>query len=210
MEKPLLRGHFHQAMFFVALGAGVPLLMESHSSRELISASVYVICALAMFGISTLYHRVTWSPERRLFWRKLDHAGIYLMIAGSFTPVCALSLNPDSGHTLLITIWSVAFVGILQSIFFVNLPKYVSSIIYLIAGYLVVPYMGEIYARLGWMNTFLIVLGGIFYSIGAVCYALKRPVLKPEVFSYHEVFHLFVNFGAISHYLVIHELITKS
>lgn len=208
--KPLLRGHFHQGMFFVALGAGVPLLLQCNTTAKLVSSLIYVLCALAMFGISSLYHRINWTPERRTVWKKLDHSGIYLMIAGSFTPVCALSLNDKSGTNLLMTIWIVAFVGILQSIFFVNLPKFVSSIIYLIAGYLVVPYLGEIYLKLGTFNTALLILGGVFYSVGAVCYALKRPVLKPEIFSYHEVFHLFVNFGAMAHYFVIHRLVTMA
>jgi hemolysin III len=169
--------------------------------------AVYVMCALAMFGISTLYHRVNWSPENRLLWKKLDHSAIYLMIAGTFTPICALILSDGSGVKLLITIWSVAFIGILQSIFFVNIPKMVSSVIYLVAGYLVLPYLGEINARLGTMNTALIITGGVLYSVGALCYGLKRPLLNPKVFSYHEVFHLFVNFGAAAHYLVISKML---
>lgn len=210
MEKPLLRGHFHQAMFFVALGAGVPLFLQCDTANQFIAIIVYVLCALAMFGISSLYHRVTWTPARRLLWRKLDHSGIYLMIAGNFTPVCLLGLGEASGTKLLITIWAVAFVGIIQSIFFVNLPKWVSSIIYLIAGYQVIPYLGEIYDKIGVGNVFLIILGGVFYSIGAICYGIKRPVLNPKIFSYHEVFHLFVNFGAIAHYFMVHNLLQIS
>lgn len=205
--KPLLRGHFHQAMFFIAIGAGVPLILLCQTTLQLVSVTVYVLCALAMFGISTLYHRVNWSPEKRLLWKKLDHSAIYLMIAGTFTPICALILEGDSGSKLLLTIWAVAIAGIIQSVLFVNLPKIVSSAIYLFAGYLVLPYLGEINAKLGTGRTALIVTGGILYSIGALCYGLKRPLLNPKVFSYHEVFHLFVNLGAAAHYFVVYFII---
>jgi hemolysin III len=206
-EKPLLRGHFHQAMFFVALGACLPLIFKSEGQLERWAALIYSGGVLAMFGISSLYHRVTWSPERRALWKKLDHAAIYLMIAGTFTPVALLGLEPAAGKTLLLTIWAVAMVGVIQSIFFVNLPKMVSAAIYLVAGYLIVPYMGELYHSLGIINLWLIIAGGIAYSVGALSYGLKRPVLNPKIFSYHEVFHLFVNLGAILHFIVIYSLI---
>lgn len=205
--KPLLRGHFHQAMFFISLGALTPLLFRTHSPKEFLAIFIYAICALSMFGISTLYHRVTWSQKSRLLWKKLDHAGIYLMIAGSFTPIALLALKSSSTEILLSIIWGVAAVGILQSIFFVNVPKYVSSIIYLIAGYLIVPYLGELKISLGITNIFLMFLGGAAYSVGAICYALKWPKLNPKYFGYHEVFHIFVNIGAALHFLVIQGLI---
>lgn len=208
--KPLLRGHFHQAMFFICLGAGIPLLLHCQTWIQYVSVGIYVVCALAMFGISTIYHRVNWTPEKRLFWRKLDHAAIYLMIAGTFTPIGALLLSEESGHMLLFTIWGVAALGIIQSLFFVNLPKIVSASLYLVAGYLILPYLGEINQRLGGLNTALILIGGGLYSVGALCYGLKRPLLNPKVFSYHEVFHLLVNFAAIAHYLVINRLLTIS
>ena len=205
--KPILRGHFHQAMFFISLGALIPLIFRTHIFIEFVAIFVYSICALMMFGISTLYHRVTWSTERRLLWKKLDHAGIYLMIAGSFTPIALLALKSSSAQMLLSIIWTVAAVGILQSVFFVNVPKYVSSIIYLIAGYLIVPYMGELKIALGLGNIAFIFLGGMAYSVGAICYALKWPQLSPKYFGYHEVFHIFVHLGAIFHFIVIQGLI---
>lgn len=205
--KPLLRGHFHQAMFFIALGACLTLLLKCESNRKLIAIGIYTVCSLLMFGISTLYHRVNWTPEKRLLWKKLDHAGIYLMIAGTFTPVALLGLAENESTKLLLTIWVVTVVGILQSIFFVNLPKYVSALIYLIAGYLILPYLGELKQSIGPQNMWLIVAGGLTYSVGAICYGLKRPVLNPKIFSYHEIFHLFVNGGATLHFLMIQSLV---
>ena len=205
--KPALRGHFHQAMFFVVLGAGVPLVYNSQGLPIRISVGIYVACALLTFGISALYHRITWSPEKRAIWRRLDHAGIYLMIAGTFTPVAMLGLSADSARACLITIWVVAFAGILQSIFFVDIPKMFSAVIYLVAGYLFVPYMGELQQTIGSAKVWLLVAGGVAYTLGALCYALKRPVLDPRWFGYHEVFHILVNVGAILHFFAINDLV---
>jgi hemolysin III len=205
--KPALRGHFHQAMFFVVLGAGVPLVYNSQGLSTRVSVSVYVVCALLTFGVSALYHRITWSTSARAIWRRLDHAGIYLMIAGTFTPVAMMGLSAASAHDCLLTIWIVALAGIVQSVFFVNIPKVFSAAIYLVAGYLIVPYMAELQQTIGSGNVWLLVAGGVAYTLGALCYALKRPVLDPRYFGYHEVFHIFVNAGAILHFFVINDLV---
>jgi hemolysin III len=205
--KPALRGHFHQAMFFVVLGAGVPLVYNSQGLATRVSVSVYVVCALLTFGISALYHRITWSTGARAIWKKLDHAGIYLMIAGTFTPVAMLGLSAASARNCLMTIWIVALAGIVQSIFFVNIPKIFSAVLYLGAGYLIVPYMGELQQTLAALNIGLLIAGGVAYTLGALCYGLKRPVLDPRYFGYHEVFHLLVNAGAILHFFVINDLV---
>jgi len=205
--KPALRGHFHQAMFFVMLGAGIPLIVNSEGFTTRMSVSIYVVCALLTFGISALYHRITWSTEARAIWRKLDHAGIYLMIAGTFTPVAMLGMSAASARNCLMTIWVVALAGILQSVFFVNIPKIFSALIYLVAGYLIVPYMGELQQTLGALNVALLIAGGVAYTLGALCYGLKWPVLDPRYFGYHEVFHILVNAGAILHFFVINDLV---
>ncbi len=205
--KPALRGHFHQAMFFVVLGAGVPLVYNSQGLATRVSVSVYVVCALLTFGISALYHRITWSTDARAIWRKLDHAGIYLMIAGTFTPVAMLGLSAASARDCLMTIWVVALAGIIQSVFFVNIPKIFSALLYLVAGYLIVPYMGELQQTIGSANVWILVAGGVAYTLGALCYGLKRPVLDPRYFGYHELFHVLVNAGAILHFFVINDLV---
>jgi hemolysin III len=205
--KPLLRGHFHQAMFFVALGACVPLTLRSRETDYFYATLIYSVCALTMFGISTIYHRVTWSPQKRALWKKFDHCGIYLMIAGCFTPIASVGLSPESSKVLLSTIWIIAALGMIQSIFFTNIPKIASSILYMFAGYMVLPYFSELYESIGPENSVLIVVGGVVYSVGAISYGLKRPVFKPNVFGYHEFFHILINIGAIVHFLVINSLI---
>jgi hemolysin III len=207
VEKPLLRGHFHQAMFFVSLGAAILLIARSESRLQYISTIVYSIALLTMFGISALYHRITWNPTERFLMKRLDHAGIYLMIAGSFTPMCLLALPEKSGMPLLTLIWIVAFIGIIQSIFFVNISKMYSAILYLIMGYMIVPYFTELAAHIGFVNLSLLIAGGVAYSIGAISYGLKRPVFKPLVFGYHEFFHVMVAIGAILHFILIYSIV---
>ena len=206
-EKPLLRGHFHQAMFFISLGACSLLILKSANSLQFIAASIYSLGVLLMFGISALYHRIHWSPKPRYLMKRLDHSGIYIMIAGTFTPICLLALEKQSGQHLLMLIWGVAGLGIIQSLFFVNLPKMISAILYLIAGYLILPYLGTLSASIGMQNISLIILGGIAYSIGALAYGLKKPVFNPKIFGYHEVFHLLVAIGAMLHFALIYSLI---
>lgn len=210
VEKPLLRGHFHQAMFFVALGACSLLIAKSETRLEYISTGVYSLGLLMMFGISALYHRINWPAKKRALMKRFDHSAIYIMIAGTFTPVTLLALSPEEGSRLLITIWIVAAIGVIQSIFFVNLPKKVSSILYLVAGYLIAPYLGDLLPTLGPVNLALLIAGGVVYSLGAIAYGFKRPLLNPRIFSYHEVFHSLVSVAAVLHFMVIHSLILRA
>lgn len=205
--KPLLRGHFHQAMFFVALGATSMLLLKTETTREFWSILIYSIGLLCMLGISAIYHRIQWDPQTRAFWRKLDHSGIYLMIAGTFTPVTLLALSDESGIKLLTIIWVIAFFGILQSIFFVTIPKIFSSLLYLIAGYMVIPYLGELSAKLSTFGMIMLIAGGVTYSLGAIAYAFKWPILNPRIFGYHEVFHVLVSIAAIMHFALVYSLL---
>ncbi len=194
-------------MFFISLGACAMLMAKSTSSIQLISIIIYSFGLLSMFGVSALYHRIHWQPAPRAVMNKLDHSAIYIMIAGSCTPICLLVLSEQSGLILLITIWTIALIGIGQSIFFPNLPKYIRSLIYMVPGYTVIPYVSELMPKLGKVNIFLLLLGGLLYTIGAVSYGLKWPKLKPVRYGYHEVFHLFVCLGAIAHFVLIYSLI---
>ena len=207
IEKPLLRGHIHQAMFFVTIGACLLLVLKAQAMLATIATIVFSIGALMMFGVSATYHRITWGEQGRALMKKLDHSSIYLMIAGTFTPICLLALPKDSGSELLITIWIVAAVGLLQSIFFVNLPKFVSALIYIIAGYLIVPYMGDLSGTFSHSQFALLIIGGIAYTIGGLSYGLKWPKLSPQYFGYHEVFHIFVSIGAALHFALVYSLV---
>ena len=160
-----------------------------------------------MFGFSALYHRKKSTIEVKKFLRKLDHSGIFLMIAGTFTPICLLALPLESGIKLLTIIWIVAFIGILQSIFFGNIHRILRASIYLIAGYMALPFMSVIFLSLNMNKIILVVAGGIIYSMGAVAYGFRFPKLSPDIFGFHEVFHALVIIAAILHFIVIYNLI---
>ena len=209
IKKPLLRGHSHQAMFFVSLGGLIMLLALSKNGLEFTSIFVYSLGVLSMFGISALYHRVNWSPENRALFRKFDHSAIYLMIAATMTPVAMLGLSASSMSVLLWTIWIVAVLGVIKSIWFTNLPKYLNAILYIGAGYVIMPYGNELFESMGLWPVILLAAGGLAYSIGAVIYAVKRPNPSPVYFGYHEVFHMLVNLAAILHFIMVYLILVK-
>lgn len=205
--KPKLRGYLHQEAFFITLGAGALLILKSSNSQTLISSLVFILGLLLLFGISAVYHRPHWQPKERALMKRLDHSAIFIQIAGTFTPLCLLALNETSGRQLLITIWSAASLGIIQSVFWVKAPKVLTALFYVIMGWFALPYLGELKAALGINQILLILGGGIIYTIGAVFYAFKIPKLWPTTFGYHELFHLFTIIGAGLHFMAIYPLI---
>jgi hemolysin III len=207
LTKPLLRGHSHQAAFFSALGACSVLLLNAHGSRTVVATIIYSLSLIGLFGISALYHRPTWPPKQRMWMKRMDHAAIYILIAGTATPICLLALSPIAGIKLLQLIWGAALFGIIQSLFWVTAPKWVSSILYVTVGSLVVPFLPELKAALSMNDVWLILTGGVVYVIGAIIYALRKPNPNPNFFGYHEIFHLLVIAGAGFHFLVIYKLI---
>ncbi|MGZ3789819.1 MAG: PAQR family membrane homeostasis protein TrhA [Bacteriovorax sp.] len=207
LTKPLLRGHSHQAAFFFALGACYMLLLNAHGTREVVAAIIYSLSLVGLFGVSALYHRPNWNPSQRMWMRRMDHSAIYVLIAGTSTPICLLALSPVAGIKLLQLVWCAALFGIVQSLFWVKAPKWISSILYVTVGLLIVPYLPEIKAALAMDDVLLILAGGIVYIVGAIIYALKRPDPNPKIFGYHEIFHLLVIAGASFHFWVIAKLI---
>lgn len=201
--KPLLRGHFHQAAFFFALGACSMLVAQSKNSLEIVAVLIYSLSVITLFGVSALYHRPHWSPGPRALMRRLDHAAIFIMIAGTGTPLCLLALSEKAGKGLLTMIWLGALIGIVQSVFWVNAPKWLAAILYVGIGWLAAPYLPELTAALGFTSIALLVVGGVIYTLGALVYAFKRPNPWPAVFGYHEIFHLLVIIAAVFHFLVI-------
>jgi hemolysin III len=207
LSKPLLRGHSHQAAFFFAFGASTILLLNAYGTNTIIPTIIYSLSLIGLFGISALYHRPHWRPNQRMWMRRLDHAAIYILIAGTSTPICLLALAPDVRTKLLQLIWGAAIFGIIQSIFWVTAPKWLSALLYVAVGCLLVPYFPELKMALATSDLWLILSGGIVYISGAIIYAFKKPNPFPEIFGYHEIFHLLVIIGAILHFIVIYKLI---
>jgi len=209
-QKPLLRGHFHQASFFIALGAGAMLISKSQGLRAHIAALIYTMTLITLFGVSALYHRPQWNTKRRALMRRLDHSAIFLLIAGTVTPICLLALPEGSGENLLLVIWIATFVGILQSVFWVRAPKWLTAVLYVLVGWMSIPYFSEIKSALGAKGAFLILAGGIVYTVGALVYAFKKPNPSPRYFGYHEIFHLLVMIAALLHFLAISQLLNPA
>jgi len=205
--KPLLRGHFHQAAFFIAVGATAMMLANVHEYRSVGVSLVYSLSLIGMFGISAIYHRPQWSPGYRAWLKRLDHAAIFFLIAGTGTPISWLALEPAAGAKLLTLVWITAGVGICQALFWTKAPKWVSIGLYIACGWMAAPYIPEIGAALGKGSVWLLLAGGILYTVGALVYAFKRPNPMPRVFGYHEVFHLLVIFAAVLHFIVIVRLV---
>ena len=206
LKRPRLRGRLHQVAFFISILACAILIAKTQTRIGLIASIIYSIGVLSMFGISALYHRVFWEKKPRAIMKRLDHSAIFILIAGSFTPVCLFALSEQDGQKLLILIWSIAVLGVLKSVFWVSAPKPVSALFYVIMGWLGLPYISEFNKYLGTENVAIILAGGIFYSIGAAFYALRKPKLSPIFFSYHELFHAFTIIAAALHFYVVYQI----
>jgi hemolysin III len=207
-EKPRLRGVFHQWAFVVALPLGAVLVLETGPTRARVAAAAFAASVIAMFGISALYHRPNWTPRWRSWLRRLDHAGIYCLIAGTYTPVGLLVLHGAWSAVVLAIVWGGAATAIFVRLFWTSAPKWVAAVVGVSLGWVGIVALPEVVAAAGLACMLLILAGGLVYSAGAVVYALRRPDPFPAVFGYHELFHLLViaavalQYGAIAFYVL--------
>jgi hemolysin III len=201
--RPRLRGVLHQYAFFVALAAAAPLVLTARTGRAALAAAVYGGSLASLFGVSALYHRITWSVRARRWMGRLDHAMIGLLIAGTFTPFGLLVLADTPAGRLLPIVWVGAIAGILLHVVWFDAPAWLSALVYVSVGWSGILGFPHLVERLGWTATLLMALGGGLYSAGAAVYALRRPNPAPDVFGYHEVFHALVIAAAFTHYAVV-------
>lgn len=201
--KPGMRGWLHAGMFPVALISGVMLVASANSGRGRWACAVFVLTACALFGISALYHRGNWDLRRAALLRRLDHANIFLIIAGSYTPLSILLLSPHDATLLLAGVWIGALAGVAFRVFWLGAPRWLYTPCYVLLGWAAMFYLPEFWRAGGPAVVSLILAGGVFYSVGGVIYALKRPNPSPRWFGFHEIFHALTIAGFISHYLAI-------
>jgi hemolysin III len=201
--KPRLRGVFHQYAFLVSLGAGALLVLLAATTRATVAVAVYAASVSGLFGVSALYHRVTWTPPARRRMRRLDHAMIFLLIAGTYTPVSLLVLKGTLATIVLVVVWTGAIAGIVLELGWTGAPRWLGGAVYLALGWVAVVAMPQLFARLGLAGGLLLTAGGLVYTAGALVYALRRPDPVPAVFGYHEIFHLLVIIGVAAHFLAI-------
>jgi hemolysin III len=201
--RPRLRGVSHQYAFFVSLASGTLLVLLAATTRASVAAAIYAASVSALFGVSALYHRVTWNGPARRRMRRLDHAMIFLLIAGTYTPVGLLVLNGTLATVVLAVVWGGALAGTILELVWTGAPRWLGGTVYLALGWVAVVAMPQLFAQLGVAGGLLIVAGGLVFSAGAAVYALRRPDPVPAVFGYHEVFHLLVIAGVAAHFLAI-------
>jgi len=205
--KPRLRGVLHQYAFFVSLGSGTLLVVLAAGSRASVAAAVYAASVSALFGVSALYHRVTWTAPARRRMRRLDHAMIFLLIAGTYTPVGLLVLQGTLATVVLAVVWGGALAGIVLELAWTGAPRWLGGAVYLALGWVAIVAMPQLFTRLGVAGGLLIVAGGLVYSAGAAVYAMRRPDPVPAVFGYHEVFHVLVIAAVACHFAAIIQLV---
>jgi hemolysin III len=187
--KPRLRGVFHELGFYAALGTGVALDMTAQDGRPRAAAFVFSTCVALCFGASALYHRPTWTPPVRAWLARVDHAGIYLLIAGAYTPFGFLVMSAGWAVPVLAIVWSGALLAILLKLLWVRAPKWLSAAIGLALGWVGAAASSQL-LKLQLPGVLLVVSSGFLYTAGAIVYMRRRPDPVPRLFGYHELFHV--------------------
>lgn len=199
---PKLRGWFHLGAAPVVFVASLVLFILSKDSLKF-AVALYSLTAITLFSVSAIYHRVQWSPSKKRFWRRWDHANINLLIAGSVTPFAVTLLHGNDRTILLSVVWIGALVGVVVRIFWLGAPRWLYVANYLALGWVAVVYMPALYRAGGLWILLPLIIGGLFYSVGAIFYALKRPGRNARYFGFHELFHIFVIAAWVSQYIAV-------
>jgi hemolysin III len=201
--KPRMRGVLHECAFFVSLVSGAALVAVAPTVGSSLVLAVYALSVSALFGVSALFHRHTWTPVGRRRMRRVDHSTIYIAIAGSYTAVAGIALGGWARIAVLCIVWGGAIVCITLRQAWLDAPKWAIALPYVVVGWSAVVVIPQLVHALGGLGFGLLVAGGLAYSFGALVYARKRPNPMPGVFGYHEVFHACTIVGAVLHYVVI-------
>jgi hemolysin III len=206
LGKPLMRGVLHAYAFFVALVAGTVMttLAATVAHRATIPIALYSLTVCTLFGTSALYHRRVWTPRAYQLMRRLDHSMIFVFIAGTYTPFSVLLLSRTKAIVILCVVWGGALLGVAMKLISPNAPRWLSAPLYIALGWVAVAVLPDILARGGVAAFVLLLAGGAFYTLGAVCYALRRPNLWPGVFGHHEFFHACTLVAALCHHIAIY------
>jgi hemolysin III len=202
-RRPRFRGVLHQYAFFISLVVGTLLVIGADGGTARISAVVFAASVAAMLGVSALYHRVVWPPATRRWIRRLDHAAIFLLIAGTYTPFGLVALDGGWRVTVLAIAWSGALAAIVLKVAWIDAPRWVAALVAVLLGWIGVVALPEFYGSVGLTPLTLLGVGGLLYSAGAIIYALRRPDPAPSIFGYHELFHALVVAAAACQYVAV-------
>jgi hemolysin III len=202
-QKPLLRGLIHAAAFVAAVPLGLALVFEPDTSRGRLAAIVFAATIVAMFGASALYHSPNWSERPRRWLRRVDHAGIYGLIAGTYTCFGLLVVEGSWRPLVLGIVWIGALVAIVFKCAWLDAPKWISVAIGIALGWVGVIVFPQLLHAIGVGGVLLVLAGGLFYTVGGLVYALRRPDPYPAVFGFHELFHVFVIAAVACQYMAV-------
>jgi hemolysin III len=201
--KPKLRGWLHAGATPLAIVAGVVLIVLAPTDLGRIGGAIFLAASVMLYGTSAIYHRGSWGDRGEAVLRRMDHANIYVFIAATYTPFALMMLQGSSRVLLLSVIWSAALAGLLFRLFWLSAPRWLYTVLYLAMGWAAVGWFKQFYDAGGPAVFALILLGGLFYTFGAVVYALKRPNPSPRWFGFHEIFHACTLMAFVAHYIAI-------
>lgn len=201
--KPTLRGVLHSIAFPLSLAAGIVLICLADPGRPRLAAVIYSVTAWALFGVSAVYHRGNWSQRTAGLLKRLDHSNIFLIIAGSYTPLALLALHGVTRAAVLGGVWGGAFLGVVFRVAWVQAPRWLYTPLYVVLGWTAVFVVPQLIAGAGITAFVLIVVGGALYSLGGLVYGLKRPNPAPRVFGFHEVFHALTVAAFVTQYVAV-------
>lgn len=205
--KPRMRGRLHQVAFFFWVPAGVSLVALGRTAASRAASAVYVVCIIALYGVSAAYHRLPWSPRWRPWMRRIDHSTIFIFIAGTYTPLAVLALDGAWRVSILGAVWGAAAVGVVLKMLRLRLASRAGTAMYVALGWTAIVALPQLVRNLSVVAVALLFVGGALYTAGAVVYALRRPDPNPRVFGYHEIYHSLVIGGSLCHFAVIVRLV---
>lgn len=198
-RKPSWRGWIHTGTFPVTIAAGILLITLAHGPLAKWASAVFMLTSMLLFGNSALYHRINWSPKTKLILKRIDHANIFLLIAGTYTPIALLALPLDKGIILLIVVWSGALLGIGFRVFWITAPRWLYVPLYVLLGWAAMMYIVDI-LNANAAAMILVIVGGLLYTLGAVVYGIKKPNPWPNHFGFHEIFHTLTVLAFLCHW----------
>lgn len=201
--RPRLRGVSHEYAFFVSVLLGAMLVAAASETVERAATAVFAATTATMFAVSAMYHRIIWQPRARRWMRRLDHAAIYLLIAGTYTPFGLLALSGDMRWTILVIVWGGALAAIMLKLAWVDSPKWLAAAIGIALGWVGVLALPQIWDDAGAGVVALLATGGLLYTAGAIVYTVQRPDPVPAVFGYHELFHALVIAASACQYAAV-------
>jgi hemolysin III len=203
LPKPTWRGRIHLVAFFLSIPAGLALVLLSQGVSAHVGAAIFAVSLAGLFGVSAFYHTGNWAPDVKARWRRMDHAMIFVLIAGSYTPITLLALQPAWGISMLAIVWTVAVIGVTLALARFGALHRVGGYLYIGMGWIVVIALPAVVTSLSSSELALLFAGGLLYTVGAIGLRLNRPNPRPLVFGYHEVWHAMTVAAAACHFTLV-------